>query len=29
MSGDNAVGLVIAILIATYLVFVLINPERV
>jgi K+-transporting ATPase KdpF subunit len=29
MSGDDAVGLVIAILIAAYLVFVLINPERV
>jgi len=29
VSGDNAVGLVIAILIAAYLVYVLINPERV
>jgi K+-transporting ATPase KdpF subunit len=29
MSGDNAIGLVIAILIAAYLVYVLINPERV
>ena len=29
MSGDDAVGLVIAILIAAYLVYVLINPERV
>jgi K+-transporting ATPase KdpF subunit len=29
MSGDDAVGLVISILIAAYLVFVLINPERV
>jgi K+-transporting ATPase KdpF subunit len=29
VSGDNAVGLVIAVLIAAYLVFVLINPERV
>jgi K+-transporting ATPase KdpF subunit len=29
MSGDDAVGMVIAILIAAYLVYVLINPERV
>ena len=29
MSGDNAVGIVIAVLIAAYLVFVLINPERI
>jgi len=29
MSGDNLVGLVISVLIAAYLVYVLINPERV
>lgn len=29
MSGDDAVGIVISVLIAAYLVFVLINPERV
>ena len=29
MSGDDAVGLVISVLIAAYLVFVLIAPERV
>jgi K+-transporting ATPase KdpF subunit len=29
MSGDDAVGMVISILIAAYLVYVLINPERV
>jgi len=29
MSGDNAVGLVIAVLIAAYLVYALIFPERV
>jgi len=29
MNGDNAVGLIIAVLIAAYLVFVLIAPERV
>jgi K+-transporting ATPase KdpF subunit len=29
MSGDDAVGIVISVLIAAYLVFVLIAPERV
>jgi K+-transporting ATPase KdpF subunit len=29
MSGDNAVGLVIAVLISVYLVYALIFPERV
>jgi K+-transporting ATPase KdpF subunit len=29
MSGDDAVGLVIAVLISVYLVYVLIFPERV
>lgn len=28
MSGDNAVGIVIAVLIAVYLVFALIKPEK-
>lgn len=28
MTGDNAVGIVISLLIAAYLVFVLIDPER-
>ena len=29
MSGDDLVGLIIAVLISAYLVYVLINPERV
>jgi K+-transporting ATPase KdpF subunit len=29
VSGDDAVGLIISVLIAAYLVFVLIAPERV
>jgi K+-transporting ATPase KdpF subunit len=29
MSGDNAVGIVIAVLISAYLVYALIFPERV
>jgi K+-transporting ATPase KdpF subunit len=28
MSGDDLVGLVIAVLVTAYLVFALINPER-